>query len=112
MPGSSVPHLPWPRFVYLLDFSPSAASPDICVGGGGGPGAGLVLGAAVGGFLLLVVSLSVCYAKKWACFAVGTLYYLLKIIPQISTVECIYYINLHNKYLEKAGGLLIVKSMH
>ena len=43
-------------------------------GGGGGPGAGLVLGAAVGGFLLLVVSLSVCYAKKWACFAVGTLY--------------------------------------
>ena len=81
-------------------------------GGGGGPGAGLVLGAAVGGFLLLVVSLSVCYAKKWACFAVGTLYYLLKILPKISTVECIYYINLHNRYLEKAGGLLIVKSMH
>ena len=42
----------------------------------GGAGAGLVLGAAVGGFLLLVVSLSVCYAKKWACFAVGTLYYI------------------------------------
>ena len=41
--------------------------------GGGGAGAGLVLGAAVGGFLLLVVSLSVCYAKKWACFAVGSL---------------------------------------
>ena len=54
--------------------------------GGGGAGAGLVLGAAVGGFLLLVVSLSVCYAKKWACFAVGTLYYLSKIVPQISAV--------------------------
>ena len=40
VPGSSVPHLPWPRFVYLLDFSPSAASPDICVGGG--PGAVLL----------------------------------------------------------------------
>ena len=28
--------------MYLLDFSPSAASPDICVGGGGGPGAVLL----------------------------------------------------------------------
>ena len=64
----------------------------------GGAGAGLVLGAAVGGFLLLVVALSVCYAKKWACFAVGTLYYLLYILLSVS----MYYINLYNKYLEKA----------
>ena len=52
-------------------------------GGGAGAGAGLVLGAAVGGFLLLVVSLSVCYAKKWACFAVGTLYYLLYLLLSV-----------------------------
>ena len=77
-------------------------------GGGGGAGAGLVLGAAVGGFLLLVVSLSVCYAKKWACFAVGTLYYLLYLLLSVS----MYYINLHNKYLEKAEDRRIGGKKH
>ena len=76
--------------------------------GGGGAGAGLVLGAAVGGFLLLVVALSVCYAKKWACFAVGTLYYLLYLLLSVST--SIYTINIWRR--QKIGGILIVKSMH
>ena len=78
--------------------------------GGGGAGAGLVLGAAVGGFLLLVVSLSVCYAKKWACFAVGTLYYLLYLLLSVSITTSIYTINIWRR--QRIGGILIFKSMH
>ena len=35
---------------------------------------GIVLAASIGGFIGIIVSLVVCYVKRWCCFAVSLLY--------------------------------------
>ena len=43
-----------------------------------GPGAsmGVVIGGALGTFFFLIIALSVCYAKRWLCFAVRYIFLL------------------------------------
>ena len=35
---------------------------------------GIILAGSIGGFLGIIVSLVVCYVKRWCCFAVSLLY--------------------------------------
>ena len=39
----------------------------------GGVSDGLLVGAILGSFFAIIITLAVCYAKKWCCFMVGEL---------------------------------------
>ena len=45
-------------------------NPDDIHDGGPGVSMGLVIGGALGTFFILIIAFSVCYAKRWLCFAV------------------------------------------